>query len=270
MSDSYDIGFCGFGVMSSSLAKGILARDPKRKVYAHDPYPPPNSSLPANVEMLPTNQAVTHRLPKVLFLGTKPQYIVPVCHEIKDALDVERTIVVSLAAGMSLATMEAALPKGTRLVRCMPNIPCTVQAMAAGVCGGKAASKEDVELVSRLLSTIGTCVTLPNEDLMHAVTGVSGSGPAYIFMVIEALADGGVKNGLPRATALELAMHTVKGAAEMCIQTKTHPAVLKDQVCSPGGTTIAAVSALETKGMRSAMIDAVSAAANRSRELSKL
>ena len=152
----------------------------------------------------------------------------------------------------------------------MPNLPVTVHAMAAGVCGGSSASKDDVDMVSKLLSSLGTCVPLGTEDLLNAVTGLSGSGPAYIFMIIEALADGGVRNGLPRATALELAMHTVKGAAELCIQTKTHPAVLKDQVCSPGGTTIAAVAVLEATGLRSALIEGVTAATNRSRELSKL
>jgi pyrroline-5-carboxylate reductase len=255
--------------MASSLAKGLLTNYPNRKVYAFDPYPPPNAGS-KQVEMLKSNSAIAQKVPKVLFLGTKPQYIVDVCKQLKESLDVEKTIVVSLAAGMPLATMEAALPAGTKLVRCMPNIPCTVQAMASGVCGGKNATKEDVDYICKLLSALGTCLSLPSEELMHAVTGVSGSGPAYIFMIIEALADGGVRNGLPRATALELAMHTVKGAAEMFIQTKTHPAVLKDQVCSPGGTTIAAVDMLEKKGVRSAMIDAVTAASNRSRELSKL
>jgi pyrroline-5-carboxylate reductase len=111
---------------------------------------------------------------------------------------------------------------------------------------------------------------VPNEDLLHAVTGVSGSGPAYIFLVIEALADGGVKNGLPRQTALELASHMVRGAAEMVIKNKQHPGVLKDMVCSPGGTTIAGVSKLEECGLRTAMIQGVSATVARSKELAKL
>lgn len=269
MTDKLRIGFCGFGVMGSALAIGLLKGQDQREVFVYDPVPTAGSNA-VKATWLKSNKEVVDKQPDILFLCTKPQYIVPVCREIAPHIKIDKTIIISVAAGMSITKMEEALPKGARLVRCMPNIPCTVQSMAAGVCGGSSASKEDVDYVCKLLGTLGTCVSVANEDLLNAVTGLSGSGPAYIFMIIEALADGGVRNGLPRATALELAMHTVKGAAEMCIQTKTHPAVLKDQVCSPGGTTIAAVAALEDAKLRSAMIEGVTAATVRSRELSQL
>jgi len=267
--DRLKIGFCGFGAMGSALAKGLLKGHPHREVYVFDPMVP-KLDKDLKVTLLQSNKEVVTKHPDVLILATKPQYIIPVCQEIESILRIEKTLIVSVAAGISIDKMEAALPKGARVIRCMPNIPCIVQAMAAGVYGGSSAHKEDVDMITKLFSPLGTCLSLANEDLLNAVTGLSGSGPAYIFMIIEALADGGVKNGLPRATALELAMHTVKGAAEMCIQTKTHPAVLKDQVCSPGGTTIAAVASLEANGLRSALIEGVTAATIRSRELSML
>lgn len=260
--------------MGLSLAKGLLSGHADRVVYFFDPAtvisPSDSSSLGSQLQQLSSNKEVALKQPDLLILATKPQYIAEVCRELHSSLDVKRTLVMSLAAGVPTQTMEASLPSNTRLVRCMPNIPCTVQRMAAGACAGKNSTKDDLDFVVRLFSGMGTCLPVGNEDLMHAVTGVSGSGPAYIFMLIEALADGGVKNGLPRATALELAMHTVRGAAEMCIQTKLHPGVLKDQVCSPGGTTMAAVATLEDKGLRTAMIEAVTSATNRSRELAKL
>lgn len=152
----------------------------------------------------------------------------------------------------------------------MPNTPCQVGQMAAGLCRGEKATKADVDTVLELLKPTGTCVEVANEELIHAVTGLSGSGPAYVFMIIEAMADGGVKSGLPRNVAMELATQTVLGSAMMVAKTKKHPGELKDQVCSPGGTTIAGVSVLEAKAVRGALIECVYAATQRSKELSKV
>ncbi|KAH9252038.1 pyrroline-5-carboxylate reductase [Batrachochytrium salamandrivorans] len=265
------VGFCGYGVMSSSLAQGLLAKDSSFQILAFDPVlSKEEQAKHQNVRFVASNKDLALAVPDLLFLGVKPQYLASVCQEIKSALNVEKTLVVSIAAGVTAATLESYLAPKTRVVRTMPNICCTVGRMASGACVGKSATGGDLDLVVKVLNLVGLCTPVANEDLLHAVTGVSGSGPAYIFLVIEALADGGVKNGLPRATALELASHMVRGAAEMVITNKQHPGVLKDQVCSPGGTTIAGVAKLEECGLRSALIQAVTATVERSKELSKI
>uniref|UniRef100_A0A7S4IV28 Pyrroline-5-carboxylate reductase n=1 Tax=Prymnesium polylepis TaxID=72548 RepID=A0A7S4IV28_9EUKA len=162
--------------------------------------------------------------------------------------------------------MEAHLPKGARVIRVMPNLPCLVGECAAGFCRGAGATAADADTVKHLLSTVGRAEEVP-EKLMDAVTGLSGSGPAYGFLLVEALADGGVRAGLPRPIAQALAAQTVKGAAAMVLETGKHPGDLKDQVCSPGGTTIAGVEALEKNGFRAAAMAAVAAASGRSLEL---
>lgn len=160
------------------------------------------------------------------------------------------------------------LPVGTRVVRVMPNTPALVCAVAAGVAAGTAARPEDLDTVVSMLGTVGTAMAV-EEGKLDAVTGLSGSGPAYGFLAIEALADGGVRAGLSRDVALKLAAQTMLGAAKMVLETGKHPGELKDQVCSPGGTTIAGVHALETNGFRVALIDAVMAASTRATELGK-
>ncbi len=195
-------------------------------------------------------------------LCTKPQH----AETALAALPAGDSLLVSVAAGLTTAWLEARVPAGVRVIRCMPNTPALVGKGAAAFCRGKAATGEDAERARRLLGSVGLAVELP-ESLMDAVTGLSGSGPAFVYVMIEALADGGVRSGLPRAEALQLAAQTVLGAAAMVLETGLHPGALKDMVASPGGTTIAGLAELERHGMRSAFIEAVHAASRRSAEL---
>jgi len=249
--------------MAQALITGL--RD-KHSISVFDPSSESSAAAgKLGAKVLRSNAEVA-RASQILFIATKPQYVSAVLREVKSSIAPD-TIVVSIAAGISTAAMEAELEKGAKVVRCMPNTPALVKSMAAGYVGGKNATASDLKTVGALLSSLGSSVQVANEDLMHAVTGLSGSGPAYVFMFIEALADGGVKAGLPRDAALLLAASTVRGAADMLMQSGKHPGVLKDSVCSPGGTTIEAVAALEEGGLRSAVIKAVVAAADRSRVL---
>jgi pyrroline-5-carboxylate reductase len=175
------------------------------------------------------------------------------------------TLIVSIAAGVTLSALEGLF--GTdRLIRVMPNTPALVGAGAAACCAGAGATPEDADLTAEMLGAVGLCVCV-EEKHMDAVTGLSGSGPAYIYMAIEALSDGGVRMGLPRREATRLAAQTVLGAAKMVLETERHPGELKDQVTTPGGTTIEAVRVLEKAGLRRAFIDAVAAATEKSRAL---
>lgn len=203
----------------------------------------------------------------VLLLATKP-------HDLPTVLKAggfgkfPEKLLVSVVAGVTLETMDGLTGNACRIVRTMPNTPSLVGKGATGFCLGSRCEDKDRDAVKAILDAVGISVEVP-EKLINAVTGVSGSGPAYIFLVIEAMADGGVRAGLPRADAIRLAAQTVGGAAEMVLSTGQHPAMLKDMVTSPGGTTITGVAALEERGVRSAFISAVAAAAARAEELGK-
>lgn len=203
----------------------------------------------------------------VLILAVKPQSMDQALDGLKDRIP-GRTLIVSIAAGISLARMGARLGGNRKLVRVMPNTPALIRAGASALAASPSVTPEERALVVRLFEAVGTVVTL-EERLMDAVTGLSGSGPAFVFLIIEALGDGGVKMGLPRDTALTLAAQTVFGAAKLLLETKDHPGRLKDQVASPGGTTIAGLHALEAGGARAALIAAVEAATKRSEELGR-
>lgn len=260
------VGFLGAGQMATALATGWARAgliDPARS-RAADPYPDARAKFEAatGVPTLSTNAEVA-RACDVLVLAVKPQIVPAVLAELKPALQ-PRHLVISIAAGVTLETLAAGL--GTeRLARVMPNTPCLVGASASGYATRTAA---DAELVGKLFGTVGVAFALP-EHLLDAVTGLSGSGPAFVYLFIEALADGGVKCGLPRATAQALAAQTVLGAAQMVLQTGQHPGALKDAVASPGGTSIAGLHALERAAFRAAAIDAVEAATARAQELGK-
>ncbi len=200
----------------------------------------------------------------VVLLCVKPVGIVPLIESLRE---LPPTLLISIAAGVTLSSMEAAAGHH-RVVRVMPNTPALIGQGAAAYASGTSATDADCAVTGQLLGAVGT-VTRVAEKLLDAVTGLSGSGPAYIYTVIEALADGGVAEGLTKEQALQLAAQTVAGAAGMVLQTGLHPAVLRDQVTSPGGTTIAGLATLEEKGLRSALIEAVRAATRRARELGR-
>jgi pyrroline-5-carboxylate reductase len=203
----------------------------------------------------------------IIILCVKPQVVERVLVEIAPVVD-DTKLVISIAAGIVISRIEKALKDGSRVVRVMPNTPALVLAGAAALAGGKNATSGDLALTQSIFNSVGRAVIV-EEKLMDAVTGLSGSGPAYVFMIIDALSDAGVKAGLPRQLALELAAQTVYGAARMVLETKEHPGKLRDMVTSPGGTTIEGLHALEKGKLRATLMNAVEAATARSRELGK-
>lgn len=202
----------------------------------------------------------------LVLLGVKPLAVDGVLAEIKSEL--KEKVLVSVAAGVPLARLAAGLEREAKIVRAMPNAPALVQAGATVLAPGKGVEQETIDLMLQIFNSIGKSWIL-EERYLDAVTGLSGSGPAFVFVMIEAMADGGVKSGLSREVALSLAVQTVLGAAQMALQTGDHPARLKDFVASPGGTTIAGLHQLEEKRVRSAFISAVEAATRRSEELGR-
>lgn len=202
-------------------------------------------------------------------LATKPHQVRDVLSQLGQALGAKPALVISVAAGIPLAVLEDCLPSTVRVIRTMPNTPALVGKGASAYALGSRATSADAEAASALFSSVGLAIATP-ESLLDAVTGLSGSGPAYGFVIIEALADAGVRQGLPRNDAIKLAAQTLLGAAAMVLETGLHPAALKDMVTSPGGTTIAGIAALEQNALRHALHEAVSAATQRSRELSHL
>lgn len=191
---------------------------------------------------------------EIVFICVKPAVIKNVLEEIKDSA--EGKIIVSIAAGVSIAFIENIIGGNRKIIRVMPNTPALVGCGMSALCGNTNIGEQDMKTVCDMFSAVGKTIVVP-EGKMHAVTAVSGSGPAYIYMIMEALADGGVLCGLAREEAYTLAAQTVLGSAEMLLSTGKHPGELKDSVCSPGGTTIEAVAVLEEKGLRGALIDAV-------------
>ncbi len=264
------VGFLGAGQMATALAAGWARAGllDLPRCRAADPYPEARDrfTTATGVKAVATNAEVVAGC-DVLVLAVKPQVMATVLAEARPHV-AQRHLVVSIAAGVTLKTLSDGLGPAPRLVRVMPNTPCLVGASASAYAAGPTATPDDVSLVGRLFAAVGKAFALP-EHLLDAVTGLSGSGPAYIYVLIEALADGGVRVGLPRDVAQALAAQTVLGAARMVLETGQHPAALKDAVASPGGTTIAGLHALERAGFRAALMDAVEAATNKSLELGR-
>jgi pyrroline-5-carboxylate reductase len=264
------IGFIGAGKMGSALMQGIIKAGivKPENLGASDVYEPFLNELKAKMGInVSTDNAVIARASDVLILAVKPQTMGSVLENLKTYITADK-LIISIAAGVPLATYENALPEGTRIVRVMPNIAATVSEAASGISPGKNATPEDLKIALEIFSAVGTAVQVP-ESLMDAVTGLSGSGPAFIFPVIEAMADGAVLEGMDRKSALTLAAQTVLGAAKMALETGLHPGELKDMVTSPAGTTIQGVHALEEAGIRAAFMNAVIRASERSKELGK-
>jgi pyrroline-5-carboxylate reductase len=262
------IGFLGAGKMATALARGWIAAGllAPSGCRASDPVPAARHLFADGTggAVGPDNRAVVEAS-DLIVLAVKPQNMAALLAEVAPVIR-PRHLVVSIAAGLTLNQLIPALGKECRLIRVMPNTPCLLGASASAYAPGETATAEDIALVERLLNVVGIAFRLP-ERLIDAVTGLSGSGPAYVYTVIEALSDGGVRVGLPRDVATALAAQTVFGSARMVLETGLHPAVLKEQVASPGGTTIAGLHALERGGMRAALMDAVEAATKRSIEL---
>eukprot|EP00472_Partenskyella_glossopodia_P002115 CAMPEP_0197524586 /NCGR_PEP_ID=MMETSP1318-20131121/9214_1 /TAXON_ID=552666 /ORGANISM="Partenskyella glossopodia, Strain RCC365" /LENGTH=259 /DNA_ID=CAMNT_0043077565 /DNA_START=114 /DNA_END=896 /DNA_ORIENTATION=+ len=251
------------------MAKGIVESKlyPASQIIASDKWKPSLEKFKATVgcDVTDDNIAVVNSS-SVIILAVKPGIIPLVMNEIKGLVTSDK-LIISIAAGVTTSTIQSFCPSA-RVIRVMPNTPCLVLETASAYCLGKNAEKKDGEVVEKLLSSCGVTHQI-KESLLDAVTGLSGSGPAYVYIMIEAMADGGVRMGLPRSVALNLAAQTVLGSAKMVLETGEHPGLLKDKVASPGGTTIAGIHALERGGIRATLMNAVEAAASRSSELSK-
>lgn len=266
---SKKIGFIGIGKMGEALIKGILHSRlvPPSNIYASDLDYVKLQLMEKDYGIIACeDNCDTVEKSDIIIIAVKPNIVPVVLEEIKESL--KNRLIISIAAGVSIDTYENALPAGTKVVRVMPNIAATVKEAVSSICLGTAVSREDTDVAVDVFNAIGRTIILP-EHLMDAVTGLSGSGPAYIFMIIEALADGGVHEGLDRKTSRLLAAQTVLGAAKMVLDDGTHTADLKDMVTSPGGTTIRGIRVMEQYGVRVAMMNAVIAASERSRELGK-
>jgi pyrroline-5-carboxylate reductase len=263
------IGFIGAGQMATALARGFLKAGlatPDRVSAADVDEVARQKFAEATGAQAVVDAAAVVRQSDVIFLAVKPQHIAAVAEKLHGKIGGK--LLVSIAAGVCLASLAERFGPDVRIIRVMPNTPCLI---GQGVCAfslGKHATPEDGALVGRLLGSLGSAWPV-EEKLLDAVTGLSGSGPAFVYIMIEALSDAGVRVGLPRAMATAMAAQTVRGSADMVLTTGEHPAVLKDRVTSPGGTTIAGVQAMEQGGVRAALMAAVEAATKRSEELGR-
>jgi pyrroline-5-carboxylate reductase len=262
------VGFVGAGNMGEALIKGLLAANlvPAEAIHATDVRLERLKELNRQYGIqVSSDNAELMRHADIVILAVKPQIMDAVLTEIAPAVT-RRKLLISIAAGVSTAKIRAVLHKDARLIRVMPNTPALVREGVTAVAKAEGLEAGDLETAGEIFSAVGRVVVL-GEELMDAVTGLSGSGPAYIAVVIESLADGGVRMGLDRITAMTLATQTVLGAATLLRETGLHPGAVKDMVCSPGGTSIAGIAALEEGGIRTTFIKAVERATQRSREL---
>jgi len=265
---THTIGFIGAGNMAEAMIRGLVrgGHVPADRIAASAPRKERLDELKREygIDVTQNNREVVQRCGLIVF-SVKPQILEKVLREVGDQIK-PGTLVVSIAAGVDTATIEDALPADMRVVRAMPNTPALVGAGATAISPGKHASEADLAVARALFDAVGITVEL---DEMHldAVTGLSGSGPAYIFLILEALADAGVKVGLSRRNAQRLAAQTVMGSAKLLLETDEHPGKLKDMVTSPGGTAIAGLHTLEQGGLRTTLINAVETATKRAREL---
>lgn len=268
------IGLIGGGQMARALAIGWVRAGLVKpgQLVVHDPSAAAIAQFKTDVSgiQIASDNAAVLKVAKIVIVAVKPQVLAGAIGTLtgdSPAQDSNGPLLVSIAAGWTLARLRELVP-GARWVRVMPNTPCLVGESASGFAAGPDVTEREKKQVLELLTSVGRAWELP-EHLLDAVTGLSGSGPAYAFLMIEALSDGGVRMGLPREVATALAAQTLRGAATMVLSSGEHPGVLKDRVASPGGTTIAGLYELESHGLRGALMAAVTAATERSRELAK-
>jgi len=271
MFENKRIGFIGAGNMATALIKGILKANlvPSDFVSASDVDIEKLDSLKSeygiNVVFKDNEKLVTES--DIIVLAIKPQIFEKILKEIAPKLDKSK-LIISIAAGISTEYIENIVEKDLKIVRAMPNTPALILEGATAIAPGAHAAEDDLRIAYKIFDAVGK-VAVVDESQMDAVTGLSGSGPAYIFMIIEALSDAGVKMGLSRSVAMKLAAQTVMGAAKLQIETDMHPGRLKDMVTSPGGTAIAGIHTLEQGGLRTTLINAVESATMRSIELGR-
>jgi pyrroline-5-carboxylate reductase len=262
------IAVIGAGNMGTALLRGILASGwgTKENLIASHPKPPKCAALASELGIAVTDRNdEAARQAQIVILAVKPQILESVLEEIRPARRRE-ALLISIAAGFPTSRIEAALGGSVPVVRAMPNVAAVVRASATVLCAGRSAGAEHLADARRIFESIGLVVELPEYQL-DAVTGLSGSGPMYVFQIIEGLSDAGVRVGLSREVSTALTIQTVLGAARMAEELKTHPAILKDSVTSPGGTAIAALHSLERNRLRAILMDAVEVATARSKEL---
>lgn len=268
MPEKLTLGFLGAGKMATALANGfiraglvtpdtLIASDPSEAAAAGFAKETGAHTTPSNARVLD--------FASVLVLAVKPDQVAGVLSQVRDRFTPQH-LLISIAAGVTLAKLENGLGPNARVIRVMPNTPALVGASASAYALGKSASPEDSQLARKLLSSVGLAFEL-KESLLDAVTGLSGSGPAYVYLIIEALSDGGVAAGLPREVATKLAAQTVLGSARMVLETGLHPGALKDMVTSPGGTTIEGIHELEKGKLRGTLMSAVRAATEKAKRL---
>jgi pyrroline-5-carboxylate reductase len=262
--------FLGGGNMGTALLRGVLKAKltPCDRITVIDIHRGKLDELRRSYGVAVATNAAAH-VPDaaIIVLAVKPQTLNEVLDGIRDAVRSDQ-LVISIVAGVESVYIRDRLGKNTPVIRCMPNIAATVDAAASAIAGCPPVTEEHFAIAEAIFGAVGTVVRV-DEHHLDAVTGLSGSGPAYIYMVIEALCDGGVKMGLPRDVAMTLATHTVLGAAKLVAETGAHPATLRDQVTTPGGTTIAAIHELEERGLRAMLISAVVTATEKSRDLNR-
>ena len=263
---SRSIGFIGAGNMAEAMIRGLLRGTFEAgRISASGPREERMRELREKygIDAVSDNRAPAAA--DIVVLSVKPQILSRVLDEVADTIAAD-ALVISIAAGVPVSAIQARLASGTRVVRAMPNTPALVDAAATAIAGGEHARESDLDDAKRIFDAIGITVIL-EESQLDAVTGLSGSGPAYVFLILEALSDAGVKVGLSRRTAQLLAAQTVLGSAKLLLETNEHPGRLKDMVTSPGGTAITGLHTLENGGVRTTLMNAVEAATRRSREL---
>jgi len=264
------IGFIGAGVMAEAIVSGLLKGDMLKPgaLIAGDPNRERLEYFKNKFKIRGAGNAELAEQADIIILAVKPNVLPNVLAQTGGSFRREQ-LLISIAAGISTSSIEAQIAEETPVVRVMPNTPCLVNQGASALCAGRYADSSHLEIAKMIFEAVGVTVIV-DESLMDVVTGLSGSGPAYVFMVIESLIEGAVRIGLPGDIARVLAAQTVLGAAQLVLESGEHPAVLKGKVTTPGGTTAAGLYALERGGARTAILDAVAEAAKRSQELNKL